>query len=52
MNDTHPPEYSGVIEIKNNEIKIQTIAKTNHFLKILSEVKNNSTELNKIGIDK
>jgi len=47
--DIHPPEYSGVIAIKKTEKIIQTIAKRNHFRKIILLTKNSIMETIKIA---
>lgn len=48
--DTHPPEYSGVMDIKNKDKKIQPKENLNHFIKILSDKKNKISKLKITGI--
>ena len=52
VKDTHPPEYSGVIKIKNKDKKTQPKENLNHFIKILSDRKNKINKLKMIGITK
>ena len=52
LGSSNPIPYSGVIDIKNIETKIEISANINHFLNILSERKNNIIRLMITGIAK